>query len=320
MQTEVKFIVLWAVILIPFFAGSKIRSGLKSPQATAKKLIRINLFFLEPFILLWSIWGLKLNFDMIFLPLAGLSTVIIGYFTGKIFIKMVKLQGKTAASYLISSILANQGLSLGGFICYLIAGEQGLGLATIYVSYFLPFLFLFIFPYAKLASMQENSDSGTTKTLTLKKYAKLLFNFQNLPLAGILAALFLQMFRIDRPVISFNLDYLIFTDILLYYLTLGINFEIGHFSNGIKEQAVLAISKFIILPVITFIALYFIELDPLVETVIQVQSCMPAAIYSVISTILFDLDSKLNSGLFVVNSLLFLAVMLPALLFLQGII
>jgi predicted permease len=79
-------------------------------------------------------------------------------------------------------------------------------------------------------------------------------------------------------------------------------------------------SKFIILPAVTFTALYFVELDPVVETVILVQSCMPAAVYSVISSILFDLDAKLTSGLFVVNSLLFLGIVLPVLMMLWGMI
>ncbi len=320
MNAEIKFVILWAVILIPFFAGSKIRNNLKSPQDTAKKLIRINLFFLEPFILFWSIWGLHINFDVIFLPIAGISTVIAGYLTGKVSIKLLKLKGKTAASYLISSILANQGLTLGGLICYLIAGEQGLGLSLIYVIYFLPFVFLFIFPYAKVSSLRTEPGSGAYKIMTLREYIKLFFNFQNLPLAGMLMALVMQFFQIPRPDLFFNMDYLIFTAILIYYLTLGINFQIGHIRAGIKEQSALALSKFIIIPIVTFIALQFLELDPVVETVIQVQSCMPAAVYSVISSILFDLDSKLTSGLFVVNSLLFLGIVLPALMMLRGVI
>lgn len=320
MNAEIKFIILWAVVLIPFFAGSKIRESLESPQGTAKKLIRINLFLLEPFILFWSIWGLHLNSHVIFLPVAGISTVIVGYFTGKVAVRLLKLKSKTASSYLISSILANQGLTLGGLICYLIAGEQGLGLATIYVIYFLPFVFLFIFPYARIASMQTEAGSEKPPVMTLKDYALLFFNFQNLPVAGILVALVMQLFQIPRPVLFFNLDYLIYTAISLYYLTLGINFQSGHITTGFKEQAALAMSKFIILPAVTFTALYFVELDPVVETVILVQSCMPAAVYSVISSILFDLDAKLTSGLFVVNSLLFLGIVLPVLMMIRGMI
>lgn len=320
MNIEIKFILIWALIIIPFFAGSILRGKIRSPQATAKKLIRVNLFFLEPVILFWTIWGMKLHADVAILPIAGIITVITGFITGKIMLKLLNLKGVTSDSYLISSTLANQGMTLGGLICYLIAGEQGLALATIYVIYYLPFVFTFIFPFAKYSSLKHKEGNISKQRRTFKDFIDFFCNLQNLPLAGIIAALVLHCSGIQRPGILFPLDYILFTAITVYYLTLGINFEIGHITAAIREQAALAFSKFIVLPVITFILLNFVELEPSVETVIQVQSFMPAAVYSVISSILFDLDSKLTSGLFVVNSLLFLVVVLPALMMLKGVI
>ena len=318
MKTELKFILLWAVILIPFFAGSVLRSHLKSPENSAKMLIRANLFFLEPLILFWTIWGLRLTADVAVLPAAGILSVLAGFLTGKLALKFLKIEGVTADSYLISSTLANQGMTLGGLICYLLSGEEGLGLATIYVVYFLPLVFIFIFPFSKYSSMKHKMNTVLRQPLSFRDFGEFFFNLQNLPLAGIFSALVLQFMDIERPSFAFPLDYILFTAISLYYLSLGINFQVGHITSGMKEQAALALSKFIVLPAVTFIALRFIELEPAVETVIQVQSFMPAAIYSVISSILFDLDSKLTSGLFVVNSLIFLAVVLPVLMILEG--
>jgi hypothetical protein len=96
-----------------------------------------------------------------------------------------------------------------------------LGLATIYVIYFLPFVFLFIFPYARIASMQTEAGSEKPPVMTLKDYALLFLNFQNLPVAGILVALVMQLFQIQTGSV-FNLDYHIYTAISLYKLTLGI--------------------------------------------------------------------------------------------------
>jgi hypothetical protein len=45
---------------------------------------------------------------------------------------------------------------------------------------------------------------------------------------------------------------------------------------------------------------------------------MPAAIYSVVSSVLFDLDAGFASNLFVWNSLIFLAGILPALFIFRG--
>ncbi len=317
MKNEIKFIILWVVILIPFFAGSLIRKNLHSPANTAKKLIRINLFLLEPVILFWTIWGLRIHHDLIALPAAGILTVIAGFLLGKLMLKFLRIDGIKADSYLISSTLANQGMTLGGLICYLVSGEQGLALATIYVIYYLPFVFTFIFPFAKYSSIRHSGRLQEKHRITFREFISFFFSLQNLPLAGVGAALLLHGLNFQRPSVSFPLDFLLFTAISLYYLTLGINFETGHITASLREQSALAISKFLILPFITFIALNFLDLEQSVETVIQIQSFMPAAIYSVISSILFDLDSKLTSGLFVVDSLLFLGIVLPGMMIIK---
>lgn len=290
------------------------------PESAAKFLIRINLIIIEPLILFWTIWGMRLNSDVALLPIAGLGTASLGFFSGKLMLKLLKLEGVTADSYLISSILANQGMTMGGLICYIIAGEQGLALATIYVVYYLPFVFTFIFPFAKYSSVRHKLKNESVPRNRLRDFTFFFFSLQNLPLGSIIAALIINLADVQRPDINFPLDPLLFTTILIYYLTLGINFQTGHIKSGLKEQGALASSKFIFIPFITFTVLSFVELDPAVETVIQIQSFMPAAVYSVICSILFDLDAKLTSGLFVINSILFLGIVLPVLMMLRGLI
>jgi len=290
------------------------------PESAAKLLIRINLIIIEPLILFWTIWGMRLNSDVALLPIAGLGTASLGFFSGKLMLKLLKLEGVTADSYLISSILANQGMTMGGLICYIIAGEQGLALATIYVVYYLPFVFTFIFPFAKYSSVRHKLKNESVPRNRLRDFTFFFFSLQNLPLGSIIAALIINLADVQRPDINFPLDPLLFTTILIYYLTLGINFQTGHIKSGLKEQGALASSKFIFIPFITFTVLSFVELDPAVETVIQIQSFMPAAVYSVICSILFDLDAKLTSGLFVINSILFLGIVLPVLMMLRGLI
>lgn len=314
MNPQFKFIILWAIIIIPFFSGSWFKGLFKNPQVTAKLLISMNLIFLEPFILFWTIWGLTISGEFIFLPVAGMLTVVAGFFFGKAVISLLNIKGVRADSYLISSSLANQGITLGGLICYIIAGEAGLGLSIIYAIYFLPVIFIFIFPFAKYASLKHKSGAVTREPLTFREFRSFFIDLKNLPLAGIFAAILLQLCGIKRPAIYFPLDPMLFTAITVYYFTLGINFRPGQMKSYKKEQAALAVSKFILLPLSTWIILKFVNFNQTVETVILIQSFMPAAIYSVLSSILFDLDSDFTSGLFVVNSLIFLIIVLPLLL------
>jgi predicted permease len=55
-----------------------------------------------------------------------------------------------------------------------------------------------------------------------------------------------------------------------------------------------------------------------VEAVIVIQSFMPVAIYSVVASVLFDLDKELASNLFVFNTLFFLLIVLPLLFVFKG--
>ena len=54
-------------------------------------------------------------------------------------------------------------------------------------------------------------------------------------------------------------------------------------------------------------------IDPLMQQVILVQACMSAAIYSVITALLFDLEERLASALFVVNTVACLVFVVPVL-------
>ena len=70
------------------------------------------------------------------------------------------------------------------------------------------------------------------------------------------------------------------------------------------------------MPGAAFLILSLLPLAPAVKGVIQLQAIMPAAIYSVVTAVLFDQDSKLASSLFICNTVVFLVAVLPALFFL----
>jgi len=314
MAAELKFLIFWSVIIIPFMAGAFISPGLLNPQRTARRFININIFFLEPVILLWTIWGLKLSSQLLILPAAGLATVLTGLLLGRVFTLPLKLHGASRASYIISSSLNNQGMTMGGLLCYMIAGEEGLALASIYVIYYLPFVFTVIFPYARISAGFKSGKNYKTGLLSTGRFFRFLFTPQNLPLAGTLVAVILQTCGVTRPDAAFPLDSLLICAISLYYFTLGINFKIGDLTSYFRELTAISLTKFLIIPGLTFLVLLCVKADRNIETIILLQSFAPAAIYSVISSILFELDSRLTSGIFVMNSLLFIFIVMPLLI------
>jgi len=311
-STEIKFIIFQIVIILPFTAGYLSRRYIHNTQDIAKKIIRINLASIEPFVVLWSIWGLTLSIDQIFLPLSGLALVIAGFLIGMITVIFTGREGVGRKTYIISSSLANHGFTMGGFICYLIAGEKGIGLASIFTLYFMPYTFIFIFSYARTGSIRNIFSAGG--------FAENFLNLQNMPLHAVILAMVLHLIGISRPDINISLDVFLYISIGLYYFTLGLNFSFGDFRSTGREQLLLAAVKFLVLPLITFFVLRFFNLEPGVKTVIMLESFMPAAVYSVVASILFDLDSRLASSVFVINTIVFLVLVLPALFFFRGIV
>jgi len=307
---KLKFIIFQIIIIIPFIAGYILRKYLKSYRNTAKTLIKINLYSIEPFIVFWSIWGLTLAFDHVFLPVFGIALVIMGFLIGIISMRFSNQNSAGRKTYLISSSLANHGFTMGGFICYLLIGERGLGLSSIFILYFLPYTFLFIFTYARTTTVK--------KLLSFRGFADNFLTFQNMPLYANFSALILHMAGIGRPDIYMPIDFLLIVSVGLYYFTLGINFNFDNLLTVYKEHLMLALTKFLILPFIVLVILQFFDLNQDVKTIILVESFMPAAVYSVITSILFDLDSKLASSLFVVNTILFLILILPGMFILRA--
>ncbi|MFH0813359.1 MAG: AEC family transporter [Pseudomonadota bacterium] len=307
-----KFILFQLAVFLPFLTGYLIKGWVKEPQPFTKKLLRLNIIGLEPLINFWCIWRLDLSLDLIFLPLAGLSLIVLSLLIGMLFLPFLRLSGKRKLTFLLSSSLANHGFTMGGYLCYFFLGEKGLGLSLILILYFIPYIYCFVFPYAKIVSENRIKEQGFLK--------KFVFDPQNMPLFAMIGAFILQLRGIKSPDVYFPLDPLLLTSIALYYLTLGINFSGVDLKGLKKEQLSLSAIKFIVVPLITYYILSFINLDTSIKSVIMIQAFMPTAVYSVVTALLFGLEVPLASGLFVGNTLLFLTIVVPGMLLLRGLL
>ena len=304
MSETLKFALFQVVILAPFFIGYLTREKLKNPEKTTKLILRSNIIIIEPLIVLWCIWDLDFTFGLIFLPFAGLFLVILGLFYGFLFSPFLNIKGVTKQTFLISASLANHGFTMGGFLCYFFLGEKGLGLSIILVLYFIPYVYGFIFPAAKIASGKIPPSNRSLK--------KLILDPNNMPLFAMVLSIMLRFSGIKRPDINFPIEALLLLSISLYYLSLGINFTNLEIKALKKEHLSLAAIKFFAVPLTAFLIIGLINPDPTVMAVIMIQAFMPAAIFSVVTSVLFDLDTKMASSLFVFNTLIFLAAILPA--------
>ncbi len=298
-----KFLIFQIMIFVPFALGMLARKRLPGAPGFSKRLIRINLMTAEPLIILWSIWGLNLAREFIFLPIIGMALVLVGTIAGRFVVPLLGFAPRTRASFLISSSIANQGYPMGGFLCYLLMGEEGLGISFIFTAYFMFCVFFLLFPYAQKVSSQS--------TYSLKFMKEFIINRQNMPIYAIMIALGLHALHIQRPDVYFPIDILLLISIGIGYLSLGCNFNFTDMRTTYRAHLSLAGIKFLIVPVVAFIIVEIMHLEGNLKAVILLESFMPAAVYSVVTSVLFDLDAELSSSLFVCNTLIFLFLVLP---------
>ncbi|MBU0993787.1 MAG: hypothetical protein KJ737_14935 [Proteobacteria bacterium] len=299
---EIKFVIFQLVIVVPFFSGFFLKQVMLRLKDVSRKMVTLNLAMIEPPIVLWSIWGLALSSEMIVLPFFGLLIVVAGFIFGRCAAPSLHFSKKGSKTFIISSSLANHGFTMGGFLCYLVSGEKGLALSSIFLVYFIPFTFLFIFSYAGFDKKRKWAANDIRDFI---------LTVRNMPLLAVMGALLIKSMHIRRPDIFFPMDTFLIVSVALYYFTLGINFEPADLKPFKKEHVMLAVEKFIFIPCVVFLFLCISALSQDVKQVIMIQSFMPAAIYSVVTSIIFDLDSRLASSLFVLNSLVFILIVLP---------
>ncbi len=309
MSPHARFLLFQLMIVVPFLSGIVFRRRISSARDLTRTLIRLNLVLIEPLIVLWSIWGLDLGWNMAVLPFSGLLLVVAGMATGRLMLPALPLRERSRATFLISSSIANHGFTMGAFLCFLFLGERGLGLAFLFLSYFMIYVFTVIFPYARSVSRPDSSMSGVTAYF---------LDIQNMPLVAVVAALVLQFFHVRRPGVAFPVDTLMMISVAVYYFSLGMSFETSRVFSFLRENVSLSLIRFLILPAVTLGALAMVNLGEHVEAVIAIQSFMPVGVYSVVASVLFDLDKELASNLFVFNTLFFLLIVLPLLFVFKG--
>ncbi len=304
----VLFCCIQLAVIGPFAAGLLLRRRVRDPRRTTRGLVRINLAVLEPLIVLWCVWDLDVRPGLMVLPCAGLALALLSLAGGALLLPLTGLAGRSRQTFLISSTLSNHGFTLGGFLCFMLLGEAGLGYAVFMVLYFMPYVFGFIFPAARLACNHGGAGRTSWRDLVLVP--------QNLPLAALCTALALSAFRVTRPAVFMPLAPLMFVSIGLYYFTLGVTFRGADVRRAGRAHLCLGLVKFIIVPFIAWTVLRLSGLEPLMQSVIFIQACMSTAIYSVITAVLFDLDERLASALFVVNTVVCLVLAVPLLFWL----
>lgn len=262
--------------------------------------------FLSPVIVCLSFWKLNLSHVRILtLPLVGAIISTLSILPALFFSKLHKLSRQRAGSYITSAMFSNVGYTLGQFLAFIFLGEEGFGLAVLYVTYFGMYLYTIGFHIAEYFGGQKTE--GILAARNLKKLFTEPIRF--MPLLGVLAGVALNLTGITRPEAFSKLnDILVPTATAGFLFAIGLTLRLRVIAKFMSECLTMSVIKFIYSPMIGLGLSYLLGFNKIMNSVplkvVFILSVMPTGISSLTLANLFDLDQDLSNSVWIVTTIL----------------
>lgn len=306
------FVVLVGGLFLGYLASSKFGMS----EDYAKKIMTAVILFLDWPVTLFVIWTLKLNIELIWLPITGVVLMLSVTALSAPIAMMFKLDKKSRITFLLASSLSNLSYTGGAFVCYALFGSAALAMANIYLALWLPATYFLFFPLLKMIELRQYDPQ-------IRFQMSQIFDLRYIVLLAVLVALGLNLSNIKQPAFIkdfYIVDFFIYTASALSFFAIGLRFKLSRLKNYINLYFSLAVVKFIITPLIALLIIYILSvagyrLNELVRNVIIVMAVTPSAVIMVTMSNIFNLDSKMASALWVVNTAFFVLVVVPILFF-----
>ena len=260
-----------------------------------------------------SIWSIDLHGEDVLLPIFSACQIAIMALLGLAVGRLLARNRSEIGLFGISSSIGNNGATMGGFVIFLIYGETGLGISSIYCLSFTTMMVLVLFPIARRYS--GHMPDASLGRLMLRS----LFDWRAMGLLFSVAAIFLSASGIPRPgaVERYHvIDVLVYLVSALAYFSIGLRLRMHYVRPLLRMLLGLAGMRFVVSMIVCAALLALVRLLPwslggMRERIVFIQSFVPTAVTNVAVANMFDLRPREASVLFVVNTLTYLVVVLP---------
>lgn len=270
-----------------------------------------------------AIWVLPFTPELAALPVMGMLVTTAGVGAGIVIARWLGLPKAMAGAFVLAAGASNLGFTMGGFVNYLLFREPGLAMAAMYTSFWDFAMVLLFYPVAR------HYGHGTGQPLwrlILENFADL----RSLPFAATVLGLTLNLMGVPRPAAIAHwhvVDVAMIAGAVLAFFVTGLRLRVDSLQTHRRLYALVAAVKFLLMPTVAaaLLGLLWLAGHPLAHPAVApgwkvalVQASTPAAIYAVVIANLFRLDDRLASVIFVVNTVCYLALVLPLVLMIFG--
>jgi len=308
-----KFVLSSVVIVMAMLGGYLCRRFQWVSERVGEKIMTFVGVFGYASVAFLSVWGTRLHASDFLLPLLGALHVVVMVFLALALSGLVTQDRPEKALFAIAGGTGNNGFTMGAFVLYLLYGEPGMGLSNVYLLLFMPVAVLVMFPLARHYASDQASRSGWS----LMRGSLLDWRSIGLPIA--LAGIGLSALEVPRPaqVVSWHLlDLLVYTITPLAFFGIGLRLHVSKVWPMGKMLAGLAVVRFGLGLLVGLALAGLTRFTPWPLTgvrwdVFVVQSFVPTSVTMVAIANMFNLRPNEASVVFVVNTVMYLALVLP---------
>ncbi|MBN1553613.1 MAG: hypothetical protein JXA11_02625 [Phycisphaerae bacterium] len=320
MAVQLKFAVTVGVIILSTLAGYLFRRRGLLAETAARPIMTVVTLAGYPVVGFLAIWEIHLHPADAWLPVLGFIQAGILAVVALMLARAVKLAPLDRGLFSLSCTGGNHGITMAGFVIFLLYGEEGLGHSTVLAMYTFLGLVLVMYPIGK------HYTPDAVKRPLLRLLTSSLFDYRSIGLFTCGAALVLNLWGVKRPVIvsDWNLvEIWVYALIVAAYVSIGLRLHMGDvWRLGRMIVSVLAV-RHLLAPLLGVSLLLLTRLTPWpmrdqIANIFLIQSSVSVAVMCPIVANMFHIRPREASVIFVVSSAFYLAVLLPLVCWIFG--
>lgn len=309
-DVQLKLVYIFIDLIAPLVFGYLCRYQRRLGDNFFSSMMNINILTFYPTLSVLSFWVVRLDFELILLPVFG---VILGLIPGAAaYLWSAKKYDDylERGSYIIAAILSNFG-TLGGLCAFIIYGETGFAYVQLAVLLQNVVLFMFCFPLAQYYYHQSRDAGRHDATL-----ADILLNKNQLPVLGLVIGATLYYLGIPRPQLLGDLfNPLVHIAAWSALIPIGYSIDLAEMRRYYWRILDLIPIKFVVTPLVGYLLARLVITDEKVINTLLILASTPTAINAVVTAKLHNLNVNIAMAAFVLTTAVHLLVVFPAIFF-----
>ena len=308
MEFFVKFAPFLYDVVLPLAIGYFLVKYTKLTKNSLDFLFSINLWILYPLACLFSVWILRIDRAIMWLPVSGLLMQIIPMFIARQTVKRYNFNYAQQGSYALTMSLFNAG-TLGALTAFFMLGELGYGYTGVILVLGNIYIYGYCFPFA--GKYQRLHEGKTEKVSIFKK----LFSLNQMSLYFTIFGMILAALQVPRLVaVDGFIKPIVHSVAWTAAIPIGAMFDFSKIKDYRFVARDVSIVKFIVVPVVvTGLSFLFVK-DVVMLKTIFIISASSAANVAIMASKIYRLEPEMCLSSFIYTTIIYLLAVVPVFL------